>query len=269
LVATELLNKLVNTMDKLEGYIKGIADDNINGSNTILLNSIDVVLYALELVNPDTYPNQIKQVATRLKEAKPIMAAQSNIMDIIIKETNHVPDIGILKEKIISLKSKIPEATHKTIENAFNTIALGKNELSVITCSYSGAVYEFLKYCFGRNVKIALTSVEYSWRGVDFHKMMIEKCTEVGIEGRSISFDNIDKAISRSDCAIIGADSIFLSDKVINGTPSHRLALNCFGKLPFYVIAESYKKGDLAFVKDGFDFVPNSFITSIFSDSLF
>jgi translation initiation factor 2B subunit (eIF-2B alpha/beta/delta family) len=256
-------------MDKIEGLIKAIAEDNINGSNKILLNSIDVLLFAHEHVHPDIYLSQIKRVATQLREAKPIMAAQNNIMDIIIKETNHGADIGYLKELILSLKSKIPMATQKTIEEAYITLASGKNNLSVITCSFSGAVHGFLKYCNDNGVIITLTTIEYTWRGVDFHKMMMGLCSEAGIESRSISFDHIDKAISRSDCAMIGADSIFLSDKVINGTPSHRLALNCFGRLPFYVLAESYKKGDMAFVKEGFDFVPNSFITKIFSDDIF
>ena len=95
---------------------------------------------------------------------------------------------------------------------------------------------------------------------------MNDFCVKENINYEIINFDKLINYFNSDTISIIGADRILDDNSVINGIPSLELAKQCNSKIPFYVMAESFKKDNNLIIEEGFDLIPNHLIAEIISN---
>ncbi|MFA7229267.1 MAG: hypothetical protein WC061_09550 [Melioribacteraceae bacterium] len=127
-------------------------------------------------------------------------------------------------------------------ENIFRiSLPFLNDKKSILTISNSSTVFEILRRIKSRgNILITVCESRPCNEGRILVKKLLKEKIKVGIITEAMAAESV----RRSDCVLIGADTILKNGNVINKTGSLQLALlaSYFGK-PFYVAADRSKFG--------------------------
>ncbi len=253
----------------LKAAIDAIRNDFDNGSSTIAKNAIDVFAMAVSVYEDK---DQIIETGKLLLKAKPAMAALQNIVNMCIERINDMEHPNSFSEEAKELKTYMDNATTKVVDKAIEYMNKSKKNKSkydtvrIITASYSSTVIELFKELYKRSIPVRIYAMESKWHGRDYAESIIKSCKEIGIECNYITQNEAIENINNLDFAISGADSFQNDGSVVNGIPSLYLAKISKDKIPYLVLAESYKKADKVIIEDGFELVPSKYISEIITD---
>ncbi len=247
----------------IEQEIEQIRNDYTNGSSIIARNAIAI----LDKLSQSNDPKLIIDTAEKLKSAKPTIISLYNLMNYIIDKINSdkrgVPLI------IYNVKEQIEEATNQCIDSSFKTLFSKINQANIITCSYSSSVLKLIEKAHNENIRINLYALHSCWQANNYHKFILDKTNQIGINCEYLRLDQIDDILNNLDFGLIGADIIFLSGAIVNGIPSFYMANKLANKVPLYAIGESFKLATHIKIEDGFDYIPQNLISQVIIDYVF
>ncbi len=254
-------------VENIYNEIKALSNDYDSGSTAIAIKAVEILFKAMTYKEIISKYRRVAEVAAFLVSAKPAMAALKNLVNYSLDRINNRGNLSYaqLKKNIIN---KANESGRLCLENITHIVEKEGSDV-FITCSYSSTVIKFFDYWKARGNKFRVVAIESKWKERDFSKYLCKKCKESDIECSIAGINAMDDYIKDGACSIIGADSIIPGEGVINGIPSLRLAKKTHGKIPFYVLGESFKIIDGMNIDEGFDFVPLNYISEIITDDLF
>ncbi len=248
----------------VEKEIDKIKNDFLNGSSIIVRKAISLIQKVLEFNDP----RLVIDVAEKIKNARFSIIAIYNLMNYFIEQIKINPDE--FSEKFEIFKKNVDLATEKSIQSAFDSLFKdAKSVTKILTCSYSSNVCKVIKKTYEEGIQTRLFVLHSSWRGIDFHKIVIEKAKSYNIDFTYVPFDSLENTLKQIDIGLIGADIIFHSGAIINGIPSFYMATKMENKVPLYSVAESYKIATTIKIEDGFDYLPPNLVTKVFTDNIF
>ena len=246
---------------KLNEKIEAIENDLENGSTTIAKNAIDVFAFAVDQY-PEN-PGKIKEAANKIKKAKPSMAALQNMIDRCLVNISDMEAPFSFKNSAYQLKKDMDKETGVIIKKAVSLLSEKDQPLGIVTASYSSTVIKLFKELNNKETSIKIYALESVWQKRDYAEAVIKECSKEHISSQHLKMDDLESIIERLDAAIIGADSFHEKGSAVNGIPSYDLSKKCSDKIEFYVLAESYKKSNEAKIEDGFELIPEEYITKI------
>ncbi len=247
--------------------IDNIKNDFENGSSVIAKNAADVFTKIV-----DEYPEDRKRIikyAEKLKNAKPSMAALQSIVSKCIVELDKMTPPFSFEEKNEYIKKLMEKAKEVCIENTVQELLKKNNFKRIATCTYSSTAAAFFKNASEEGFEIKVNAVESIWRGKSYGKKTVDFCKKHKVPAELFPDNKIEKTVLQSDVFLIGADSFKPKKGAVNGVPSRLCAETCSGKIPFYVIAESFKEIEKIITEDGFEFIPATLIKEILSENNF
>jgi len=260
--------KITTTTDiEIKSLVNSIGNDLTSGSTTIARRTVEAFFRAAELLSDAGRIGELSRVSYDFTAAKPSMAAIKNIIDYCIRLIES-EEGNISYSRMASIViSRINVARQETIATALQNLrALYPSRCRLLTCSYSSAVLELIYELVKSGINTSAIILESAWQTYYYGIMLAEECNSRGIKTMTIKDTDIAEGILQSDCTVIGADALTADGGAVNGIPSLELASHSAGRIPFFVIAESFKSCDTAVVEDGFCYIPGEFITTIFSD---
>jgi translation initiation factor 2B subunit (eIF-2B alpha/beta/delta family) len=183
--------------------------------------------------------NNSAQIKESIKLAKnklghfEIVNSYLNELNKILRKRN--------KEDLMNFLTNYSGKEEKKVEIVFRKIyPVLKNIDRVITLSKSKTVIDVLKLWHQKNKKINVVICES--RPKNEGRLTAQELTKVGINVELITDSMMGIFVPKVDAAIIGADSVLKSGKVVNKVGSKTLALFCKEyKKPFYVVTTRSK----------------------------
>jgi translation initiation factor 2B subunit (eIF-2B alpha/beta/delta family) len=145
----------------------------------------------------------------------------------------------------------------------------------VTTCSYSSTICETFKTAAqqGKSFKVLVAESKSPDGKFSYGRIMGKFLKTLKIQVEVFLDDMIYRNIPRTNCVLVGADSIFWDGSIINGSPTYGVAVEAQeNSIPFYSICETTKVNTLHFlgknvgVKEGFDLIPANLITEIVTE---
>jgi translation initiation factor 2B subunit (eIF-2B alpha/beta/delta family) len=247
--------------------VDSLRNDFESGGTEIISAALKIFCNAAQNFDKTQSDSYLYEISKLIISSKPAMPGIRNILEIsknlLLTKTKKSCELYDYISMLIA------ESGKRTVEKAAERIISEKKKYSVFSCSYSNNVVKTLARASEGGAIIKLNAAESLWRGVLYGKALSKKCSKFGISYRIFPDNEIRNAIAESDIMLTGADA-FLPDKsIINGIPTLSAAKECFGKIPYLVVAESFKKTNLAIQEDGFDIIPGSLVKEIFSDNIF
>ncbi len=238
-----------------------IAGDRMSGSTAIALKAV-VLLKEFYFGNPGCRKSEIRELAELVIKAKPAMAALKNT----VNGTISLIESGNGEKSFPGIMHSIAIAQIDMLNKAMNSIGRIK---SVLTCSFSSAVIDFLKMARAINQALKIHVLESESGGIKYGIKLGEELRKSGIECEVYPDSCADEAINITECIVTGADAVIGGSGIVNGSPSLMLAEKAIDKIPYYIIAESFKRTNEIITTKGFEFVPLNLITEIFTDNIF
>jgi translation initiation factor 2B subunit (eIF-2B alpha/beta/delta family) len=248
--------------EQIKIAIDSIKNDYENGSITITKKAIDVFTQAVNIYSNDRA--KIIKIGKIIMDCKPNMSALQNIISLCINELNDLEQPIDFTRSSEKIKSYMDNATKKVIDSTLKTVLeMGLDRYSIVTVSYSSTVIRFFTEMKKLDLPIKVYALESVWRGKDYAKSVVRSCKEANIEAYLLSSKSLNQNIDDLDFPVSGADSILSDGTVINGVPTRSLAKSCYQIIPFFVLAESFKKSNSSTdikIEDGFEIIPAEYI---------
>lgn len=249
--------------------IELIKNDLSNGSSIITKNALMLLTEAGSFfTGPDVIIFTVR-MAEQMKTIRPSFSALRNLLGVCIKEMVKGGDEINLDMLVRDIISKMESAGNLVIERASDKIAKDRQNINILTCSYSSLIIRFINHLKKAGLSIKIITIETSWKGQYFGAALVKKCNETGVRAKAVGIDDLSAAIDVSDVIVLGADTILHDGSAINGLPSYKLLTMNNLRLPVFVLAESYKRSSDIFLEDGFDYIPGYLISEIIFDDLF
>jgi translation initiation factor 2B subunit (eIF-2B alpha/beta/delta family) len=253
----------------VDDEIRNIRDDEINGSSQITRNAINL----FSRMVPQLYDPKNKIIidgfAKDLILSKPSMAALRNLINVCLNECYELQapyDFSEAEKKILRL---MDDAAQISVGKGISSIFDNHHYINILTCSYSSIFLKLIIEAVKMNYDCHILALESNWRIYQYGHIVADECKKNKIKADVFKDSDMLLAIEKSDCVLIGADSIITNLGVVNGLPSYELAVTAKSKIPLYVVAESFKHSYKTNIDLGFDFVPIELVTDIFSDEIF
>lgn len=241
--------------------IEELEKDKLSGSKAIAINALSILKeFYCENISVDL--DEISGFAELLKKAKPAMAAPVNVIDYVIQLLGN----GFGEKSFGRILSLMSDSTIDTIDL---TIKETGRFGSILTCSFSSSVIEYIKKVKVINPGLIVNALESEFENIKYGINLRDSLQCNGIDTILFPDNRIDEALNMADYVVLGADMVIEGKGAVNGTPSLLLAESAQSKKPVFVIAESFKKSAVLSVHPGFDFVPAEYITKIFTDDNF
>lgn len=253
----------------IDEEIRKIRNDEVNGSSQITRNAIHLFSRVVPLLYDPDNKIVIDGFAKDLILSKPSMAALRNLINACLHECYKLkPPYSFIdaEQRVLGL---MDEAAKIVIDKGIGYIFREKHFVNILTCSYSSIFIKMLIEAAEQKYDCHVMAMESNWRKYKYGNIVAGECKKHKIKTEVFNDSDMLRAIEKSDCVLIGADSIITNLGVVNGLPSYDLAVSSKSKIPFYVVAESFKHSFNTNIELGFDFIPIELISEIFSDEIF
>jgi translation initiation factor eIF-2B subunit delta len=265
----------------LSDKIKNIELDRSSGASQLARKALSVLRFYAQSSKKEKYRSFVedfKEIGKRLLEAKPNMASVQNLVAQIVYEVDTLDEHDLVSvqkfaiQRIEELHKESELAVKKSAEWGASIIA---NSDILATCSYSSTVGETLKVAKqqGKSFKVFVAESRTEDNKFLYGQALAELLKAIKIPAEVFPDDEIYRYVPMTNYVLVGADSFFGDGSIINGAPTHEVALvaNQNG-LPFYAVCESIKANVLSRtgknteLKEGFEFVPSGLITGIITE---
>ncbi len=265
-----------------EEKISKIKSDRSSGASQIArdtLNVLQLFVQTNKTKSCEIFVAEFTELGRQLFQARPNMAPVQNLVAQIVYEVNSLEENtlnlvqSLALSKIDELLKKSESAVKESAEHAANLIA---DSDYVSTCSYSSTICEVFKTAKnqGKRFKVLVaeskTADEQFRYGQDLATFLLSINVSVHVLPDSI----FSAFIPKTNCVLVGADSILSDGSIINGTPTCDVAVAAKKSgVPFYCVCETAKVNTLSFlgkkvtVKQGFDTVPSDLLTGVITEN--
>jgi len=240
----------ITTMDinpEIISLIDEIKNDKIHGASQLARQAAEVLKITAErsqVNSVEQFLLEQKEVAERLKSARPAMAPVFNIVTRLlnaISEKSTEMDLDSVRCLTIA---KADEVIKESLQ-AITQIAKHGSELiagsdKIMTHSYSSTVVAVLKKAFirDRNIEVITTRSGPGRTG----ERIAHELGHYGIPVTFIDDAAVGLYITTVNKVMVGADRICSDGKVVNGIGTYQLALAAkMACIPFYVFCETLK----------------------------
>jgi len=265
----------------LSDKIKNIELNRSSGASQLARKALSVLIFYAQTSKKKKYRSFVedfKEIGKKLLAAKPNMASVQNLVAQIVYEVDTLNEHDLVSvqnfviQRIEELRKESELAVKKSAEWGASIIA---DSDILATCSYSSTVGETLKVAKqqGKSFKIFIAESRTKDDKFLYGKVLAKFLKAIKIPAEVFPDDEIYRYVPMANYVLVGADSFFGDGSIINGAPTHQVALvaNQYG-LPFYAVCESIKAnvwsrmGKNTELQKGFEFVPSGLITGIITE---
>ncbi len=261
--------------------IEEIRQDRTHGASWLSRQAIGVLNLAVkksESKKVADFREELIAVARELVVAKPSMASITNCVSRFIYEVSQESEV---EKDLVSLKGfacskgndlviESEEAFLKVTEKGSEIIEKGDR---LMTCSYSSTICQTFRTAKLRGKEFYVLVAESRFGGKVYGELTAEQLKTYKITAEVIPDNAIVNYISKVNKVLVGADSVSADGSLINGSPTHAVALAAKKRLvPFYSLCETTKfditshLGQPIELEEGFDKVPPASITGIITE---
>jgi translation initiation factor eIF-2B subunit delta len=265
----------------LSDKIKKFELDRSSGASQLARKALSVLRFYAQTSRKKKYRRFVedfKEIGKKLLAAKPNMASVQNLVAQIVYEVDTLNEHDLVSvqnfaiQRIEELRKESELAVKKSAEWGASIIA---DSDILATCSYSSTVGESLKIAKqqGKSFKIFIAESRTKDDKFRYGRALANLLKAIKIPTEVFPDDEIYRYVPMTNYVLVGADSFFGDGSIINGAPTHQVAIvaNQCG-LPFYAVCESIKANALSRtgkkteLKEGFEFVPSGLITGIITE---
>ncbi len=267
---------------KVTQGIEQIRQDRKHGAGWLSRRALKVMSLTIEGSKSEDiaqFLEEIRTVGNELSQTRPNMApivnSISQLVSCIAKESEGQKDLTRL---IAFARSKCEELIRRSQEAALQAATQGTTIIvsgdRLMTCSYSSTVCEALKIARRQGKQFSVMVAESkSSQGAAHGQATVAELRSHGISAEIIPDDAIPRRIQAATKIIVGADCILDDGTLINGTPTHRVAIAARNaSIPFYAVCEMSKfrmpggQTEESALEEGFDQIPPELITTIITE---
>jgi translation initiation factor eIF-2B subunit delta len=207
------------------------------------------------------------------------MAPVQNLVAQAVYDVNHFQEDGLVSVQKFALSrttelcKQSETAVQKSAECA---AAIIEDYDCLVTCSYSSTVCETFKVAKqqGKRFKVYVAESRSDDGMFRYGKVLSDFLNSINVTAEVFPDNEIRRFVPKTECAIVGADSVLSGGSIINGAPTYELAVVAKEHgLSFYSVCETTKANILSYLdknvelKKGFDLVPSNLITGIVTEN--
>jgi translation initiation factor 2B subunit (eIF-2B alpha/beta/delta family) len=265
----------------LSDRIRKIEFDRSSGASQIARNALGVLRFFVETSKNETCSSFIeafRELGERLFEARPNMAPVQNLVAQTVYEVNASEESDLVSvrkfalSRIDSLCKQSEAAVKKSAEWAATIIS---DSDCLATCSHSSTVCEAFKVAKqqGKSFKVFVAESKSDDGKFRYGQTLAKFLKSIDVHAEVFPDNEVYRYVPKTDCVLVGADSVLFDGSVINGSPTYGVAVEAEDcGVPFYSVCETTKVNTLSYlgknveVKKGFDLIPSNLITGIVTE---
>jgi translation initiation factor eIF-2B subunit delta len=258
--------------------IEKIKSDNSSGASQIARNALQTLRTYVKSNknNNKKVKENFMEISKKLFEARPNMAPVQNLIAQIAYEIKifNEHDLDTIRKFALS---KINELYELSITSIKESAEYASNIIAsfdvLVTCSFSSTVFETIKFISQKRKNFKILIAQSKVDNINYGEFLKNSIKLKNVTTKIFPDEQMLKYTSKSNCGLIGTDSILSNGSIINGTPSYELAKasrQC--DIPFYSVCETTKVNVLNYLghdinlKKGFDIIPSNLITGIITE---
>ena len=265
----------------LSDKIREIESDRSSGASEIARNALGVLRFFVqtsESVSCSGFVDGFTDVGRRLFKARPNMAPVQNLVAQIVYEVNALEEQGLVFVQNFAL-SRIDELCKQSRDAVTKSAAWAATLIAdsgyVASCSYSSTVCETFRVAeqAGQRFRVVVAESRSEDGMFCYGKTLAAFLESIDVPVEVFADNEAYRYIPKTDCVLVGADSILFDGSIINGSPTYVVAVKAKENgIPFYSVCETSKANTLSFLgkkvesKKGFDVVPANLITNIVTE---
>lgn len=261
--------------------IRKIEFDMSSGAIQIALNALDLLRSFSKINKSETckdFVEDFSELGRKLFLIRPNMASVQNLVAQIVYEINHLEENDLLEVQKFAC-SRIEELSNQSVtaikKSAEWAATLIDDSDYIATCSYSFTIcrtFELAKQQ-GKNFKVLVAESRTADGKFCYGRVLASFLESLQIPVEVFLDKKIYMYVPKTNCVMIGADSVLVDGSVINGNPSYGIAVEAEDSgLPFYSVCATSKVNTLSYLgknieaQKGFDLVPVNLITGLVSE---
>lgn len=261
--------------------IKDIKLDRRSGASQLARKALRVLKFVAQTSEKEVregFLEDFNNVGRRLFKTRPSMAPIQNLVGRVLYEVNteEKGDLTLLRNFAISKIDELCIASELAAQEASEYGAVMIDDFEkVITCSYSSTICESFRLAKrqGRNFRVFIAESRSGDDRIYHGRFAAKELEHHRIPTEVFSDDAVSFYASRANKALVGADSLLADGSLINGTPTHNVALAAKDSgIPFYTVCETTKFNILSNfgrtpeLEKGFDLTPSKLVTGILTE---
>lgn len=262
--------------------IREIKSDRSSGASQIARNALTVLKLFVQKSKTKSCKNfvaEFTELGRQLFQARPNMAPVQNLVAQIVYEINSSDEnnLDFLQNFTLSKIDELLEKSESVVKESAEFAAdLITNSDYVSTCSYSSTICEVFKTAKnqGKRFKVFVAESKTADNQFRYGHDLATYLASINISVHVFPDSIFSVFLSKTNCVLVGADSILSDGSIVNGTPTLDVAVAAKkSSIPFYCVCETDKVNALTYmgktvaVKQGFDVVPSDLLTGIITEN--
>ena len=224
------------------------------------------------------FVEDFREEGRKLFEARPNMAPVQNLVAQIVYEVGALDegDLVSVQEFAVSKIDELCKQSEDAVkESARRAATLIGDYYCLASCSDSSTVCETFRMVKqqGKSFKVVVAESISDDGKFSYGETMAAFVKSIDVPAEVFSDNAIRSYVPETECVLVGADSLLFDGSVINGKPTHELAVAAkeLG-IPFYSVCETSKANTLSYLgknvdlKEDFDVVSSNLITAIITE---
>ena len=246
--------------------IEAIRNDRRQGASTLARQALRVLVVAAETPGGRLWPRDmedVREAASALATAKPAMASIKNMVGRFVDRIEAMGPSVDPRTLELELLTRMEAASNEAAGLAARQI---RNEHRVLTCSHSSAVVRAFRIALERGREFSVAALASRWGGLALGESLSQELLAIGVPTMVVEDDAVDEGIAGVDLVLVGADKLLPDGSVLNGWPTLALARQAAGRVPLYVVGESFKADTEPDSEEGYERVPANLIAGVLTD---
>jgi translation initiation factor 2B subunit (eIF-2B alpha/beta/delta family) len=261
--------------------IRKIKFDVSSGAIQVALNALDLLRSFSKNNKSETcneFVEDFSELGRELFLIRPNMASVQNLVAQIVFEVNNLEEDDLFEVQKFAA-SRIEELSDQSvtaiIKSAEWATTLIDDSDFIATCSHSSTIcrtFELAKQQ-GKNFTVMIAESRSADGKFHYGRVLASFLESLKIPVEVFLDKNIYMHVPKTNCVLVGADSLLVDGSVINGSPTYGVAVEAEDSgIPFYSVCETSKVNTLSYLgknieaKKGFDLVPANLITGVVSE---
>jgi translation initiation factor eIF-2B subunit delta len=265
----------------LSDKIKKIKSDRSSGASQIARNALGVLKFFAQTSKIETcrgFIGAFSELGRMLFDMRHNMAPVQNLVARIVYEIHSLDEDNLVKvrnfavSRIDALCKESDAAAKKTAEWAASKI--GYSDF-LATCSYSSTICETFRIAKnkGKRFKVFIAESKSDDDKLRYGQVVANFLESIDVSAEVFPDDEIYRYVPKTNCVLVGADSVLFDGSIINGCPTYGVAVEAADSgVPFFSVCESIKANSMSYLgknieaEKGFDLVPSNLITGIITE---
>ncbi len=264
-----------------DNKIRKIELDRTSGASQIARNALDVLRFFAQTTKSETcigFVRAFSELGRLLFETRPNMAPVQNLIAQTVYEINSLKEDDLVNVRKFAL-SRISELTKKSKDAAKKSAEWAATIINdtdcLATCSYSSTICETFRIAKhqGSHFSVFVAESRSDDGKFRYGQVVANFLKSIDVSTEVFPDDEIYRYVPRTECVLVGADSVLFDGSIINGSPTYGVAVEADDSgVPFYSVCETTKMNTLSYlgknveVQKDFDLTPPNLITGIVTD---